>query len=213
MVFGQGGIGSHLTFFLARTGAEIITLDDDIVEVHNIAGQLYGNQDVGKPKVKAMEDVITRLCGENKVTPIQARVEIDVEGQWNAVIKSCDVVCVSFDNIKARAIVFDYWMKHGKSGSLFVDGRMSAQNGQVFTVTKDSTEDATFYTSTLFNDAEVPEAPCTAKATTHCGSLIASLMVTQITNWFSNKREGGIPQTVVKQYDFHLPFMLFDQIK
>lgn len=213
MIFGQGGIGSHLTFFLARTGANIITVDYDTVEDHNIAGQLYGKEDVGKTKVEAMNNVISRLCGENKITPLNNKIELGVADQWTSLIGLCDVVCVSFDNIKARRIVFELWKKVGKKDSLFVDGRMSAQNGQVFTVQKDNEPEIGYYETTFFNDDEVPEAPCTAKATTHCGSLIASLMVVQITNWFSNKNKGVIPQVVAKQFDFHLPFMMFDQIK
>lgn len=213
MVLGQGGIGSHLTFFLARTGASLITVDFDTVEEHNIAGQLYGKEDVGKLKVTAMSDVVTRLCGENRITPLNNKVELGVEAQWTALLPLCDVVCASFDSIRARRIAFEYWLENGKDNSLFVDGRMSAQNGQVFTCIKGSTETTDFYASTFFDDSEVPELPCTAKATTHCGSLIASLMVTQIANWFSNQGEGRIPQTVVRQFDFHLPVMMFDIIK
>jgi len=213
MVFGQGGIGSHLTFFLARAGANLITVDYDTVEEHNIAGQLYGKEDVGKTKVKALSDVVTRLCGENSITALDNKVELGVHAQWTVYLPLCDIVCVSFDNIKARRIIFEQWLEFGKPNSLFVDGRMSAQNGQVFTATKEDTESTKFYTSTFFDDSEVPELPCTAKATTHCGSLIASLMVTQITNWLNNQGEGRIPQTVVKQFDFHLPFMLFNTIQ
>lgn len=203
MVLGQGGIGSWLTLFLARTGANLITVDMDTVEEHNIAGQLYGKKQVGKDKVAAMAELVTNLCGENNVTPVNEKVT-GVEGElWLSYLSFCDVVCVSFDNIKARQIVYEKWKECGKDGSLFVDGRMSIEQGQVFTV--DRTVEAEFaaYETTFFNDDELEEAPCTLKATSHCGAYIACLMTVQITNWFTNKTGQG-PRDVVKNMDFYL---------
>lgn len=212
MVFGQGGIGSHLTFFLARTGASIITVDYDEVEDYNIAGQLYGKPDIKKSKVKAMSDVIDRLCGENNITPINEKITID-RGPWVTHLSRAEVVCVSFDSIAARKFVYERWKREGRENSLFVDGRMSIESGQVFTVNHSSEEDYAFYESTLFDDKEVEPAACTMKATTHCGSLVASLMVSQITNWFNNKDGTAMPREVVKQLNFNLPLMLFEEIK
>ncbi len=212
MVFGQGGIGSHLTFFLARTGAEIITVDFDTVEEHNIAGQLYGKEDVKKLKVTAMVDVIGRLCGECNITPVNEEID-ETRGEWVSYLEQADVVCVSFDSIYARRLAYNRWKKEGKQGSLFVDGRMSIENGQVFTVLKDSASDYEFYETSFFDDSEVEGATCTMKATTHCGSLIASLMVAQITNWFNNLDGTAMPREVVKQLNFNLPLMMFEEIK
>lgn len=206
MVLGQGGIGSHLTFFLARTGMDIITVDDDTVEEHNLGGQLYSNESVGLDKVEAMSKIITQLCGENNITPIKERCLEESEGQqWRIFLPLCDVVCVSFDSIAARRIVFDIWKKEGKKDSLFVDGRMSAEQGQVFTLSREaSPEKYLAYENTFFSDSELPEAPCTAKATSHCGSLIASLMTAQITNWFSNKVKESLPRIVADHFSFYL---------
>lgn len=211
MVFGQGGIGSHLAFFLARTGADVITVDFDVVEDHNIAGQLYGKQDIGKLKVDAMVDVIERLCGENNVTPVNEKLGTN-QSQWLEYLTDADVVCVSFDSIYARRIAYDRWKKEGKEGSLYVDGRMSIENGQVFTVQFGNEDDCKFYETSFFDDSEVEAVACTMKATTHCGSLIASLMVTQITNWFNNQDETTMSREVVKRLDFNLPLMMFEQV-
>lgn len=213
MVCGQGGIGSHLTFFLARTGAELVTVDYDTVEDHNIAGQLYGKEDVDKTKVDAMVDIITRLCGEVNITPLNSKIESGKDETAFSVIPHCDVVCVSFDNIATRRIVFENWAEFGKKGSLFIDGRMSIEQGNVFTVEKESPPEVfKHYRESCFDDSELPEAACTVKATTHCGSLIASLMVAQITNWFNNKTGEGMPRTVVNQLNFNLPLFMFEEV-
>ena len=211
MIFGQGGIGSHLAFFLARTGADLILVDFDTVDESNLAGQLYGKEDVGKPKVNAMVNVITRLCGETKVTAMNVQATEDENTQWYALLNRADVVCVTFDSIAARSLVFSKWLKNKKETSLFVDGRMGAQQGQVFAVPSNSSEKVfADYTDTFFNDNEIPELPCTAKATTHCGSLTASLMTSTITNWMQCHTPGAMPATVLPRFDFFLPLMMFD---
>lgn len=207
---GAGGISSWLALFLARTGARIVVIDNDTVEIENLAGQCYGKEDIEKPKVKAISDVITRLCGENNVVSLESLVD-ENEGQWRQIVPKCDVVCVGFDNLKARRLIYEHWKAHGRDNSLFVDGRLSAENGQIFVLDKtNKEEDFLAYEQTYFPDSERIELPCTMKATTHCGALIASLMTSQITNWFNNQTPDTMPRDVVNM-EFHLQLMLFDQ--
>lgn len=213
IVFGAGGIGSWLTLFLARTGADVVVVDMDTVEDHNIAGQLYGNPDVGKTKVQAIKDVVSRLCGETKVNILNEEVSVDKEGRWKQVLKMSDVICVTFDSIKAREIVYNYWFENAKEHSLFMDGRMSVENGQVFSVHEDDDPDVfSHYENSFFEDSSIPQAPCTIKATSHCGAMIASLMTSQITNYFTNYNPSNMERVVYKQFDFNLPLVLFESV-
>lgn len=92
--------------------------------------------------------------------------------------------------------------------------RMSIENGQVFTIQKDDLEEVfEYYQSTFFDDNSIPQAPCTSKATTHCGSMIASLMISQITNYFNNLNPDNMERTVFKQFDFNLPLAMFETVK
>lgn len=211
MIFGQGGIGSWLSFFLARTGADVILVDMDTVELSNLAGQLYSESEVGKAKVKAMGEILKRFVPRSNVTPVLEEVK-PTEGQWLDYLPHCDVVCVSFDNIKARQIVYGQWCDTGKEKSLFVDGRMSIEQGQIFTVNKGNEVEMKAYEATFFDDSELPEASCTFKATSHCGALIASLMTAQVANWFTNSNTKAMPRVVSKQTDFYLPINKFDVV-
>jgi hypothetical protein len=89
---------------------------------------------------------------------------------------------------------------------------MSIENGQVFTLIKSETTDYKFYENTLFDDNEIPQAPCTLKATSHCGALIASLMTSQITNYITNLDDKNMERTLVKRLDFNLPLSSYEQL-
>lgn len=179
----------------------------DTVEDHNLGGQLYGIPDIGKLKVQALFDVINRLCGKNVFTGFNLKIEEG--GQWQRFVATSDVVCVGFDNLEARRIVYDYWKKAGKERSLFVDGRLTAESMQIFVVEKKAPEfHFTEYEKTYFTKEELTELPCTMKATSHCGSMIASYMTSMITNWIAN--EIGSFRTV-SNLEVHLPIMLVQQ--
>lgn len=206
---GAGGISSWLSLFLNRAGARLIVIDNDTVGLENLAGQLYGSIDVGKPKVKALESVLERLCGEVNGAFIQQFID-DTDGQWKTLVRRSNIVCVGFDNLKARRLVYEEWKLNGKDVSFFVDGRLSAESGQVFVLSKNSPEDSfTAYEQTYFSDAERTELPCTMKATSHCGALIASIMTSQITNWLNNITEDTL-QREVSNVEFHLQLSLFE---
>ena len=66
-IIGCGSIGSNVAELLVRYGIEDIVLYDfDIVEKHNIANQIYTEQDVGKPKVHALRDYLKAINGDLK---------------------------------------------------------------------------------------------------------------------------------------------------
>jgi molybdopterin/thiamine biosynthesis adenylyltransferase len=211
-VGGAGGIGSWLSLFLVRTGANVYVLDFDTVEELNLAGQCYGVEDVGKAKVDALSDVITRLCGlkANTLTPMNSTISEETS-QWKSIVRSCDVVCVGFDNLKARRMVYEEWKANGKAQSFFVDGRLTAESGQVFTLWKTSpAEDFKAYEQTYFSDDERIDLPCSMKATTHCGAFIGSMMTAQITNWFNDQTPDAMPRET-GNFEFHLQLMLLEQ--
>jgi len=209
-VGGAGGISSWLTLFLSRAGARVIVIDNDTVGEENLAGQCYGKEDIGKYKVDALSDVITRLCGENKLTPLNALVD-SKGGQWPVGVQQADIVCVGFDNLAARKLVYDQWKANGKEESFFIDGRLAAESGQIFILEKRWPSDYyKAYEDTYFPENERVELPCTMKATTHCGALIASLMTAQIMNWCNNTSEETMDRQL-SNMEFHLQIMAFDQ--
>lgn len=64
-IIGCGAIGSTVAENLVRFGLTKITLYDfDVVEGHNIANQMFTQEDIGKPKVQALAEYLARINPE-----------------------------------------------------------------------------------------------------------------------------------------------------
>ena len=86
--------------------------------------------------------------------------------------------------MEARKILYNKWKALAKSFSaaqqgefLFIDGRMNAEEFQIFSITGDDDYNMKRYEEEfLFSDAEVAPAVCSYKQTTYCASMIASFI-------------------------------------
>lgn len=196
IVGGTGGIGSWVSLFLSRIGHTLYLFDDDIIEEQNMAGQLYSTKQIGVNKAEATKQNI-KLFSDNDF--------IEVCGRYTEESPTSPIVFSCFDNMKARKLMFDKW-KEQEDRIAFIDGRMLAEVGMVFCITKGQ-ESA--YETELFDDSEVQEAPCSFKATSHCGALIGSLMVSGFNNILSNIVLNGDFRVVPFKFEFELPLFNF----
>lgn len=61
-ILGCGSVGSTIAENLVRCGVTKLTLwDFDTVEEHNIVNQMFRYQDVGRPKVEALRDILVEI--------------------------------------------------------------------------------------------------------------------------------------------------------
>lgn len=193
---GAGGIGSWLSFFLARAGYSLTIFDGDTVDTTNLGGQLYGRQAIGQLKSNATAMLCQLFGADQRVIPLSMFTESHT---------ATSIVFSAFDNMKARTLLFNKWAELNER-RLFVDGRMLAESGQIFFVQRGEEEK---YRSNLFDDKEVKEQPCSMKATSHCGAFIASLMMSGFTNWIANQKFGEEIREVPFKTEFELPLMNF----
>ncbi len=106
LVIGAGGLGCPVLLYLTSAGIGTIGIVDyDRVEVSNLHRQvLYGENDLGIPKVEA---AITKLTALNKHTQIIAHnVKIN-ETNAAQIINDYDLVIDGCDNFTTRYIVND----------------------------------------------------------------------------------------------------------
>lgn len=197
---GVGGIGSYVGFLLARMKpASMFIYDDDIVEAVNMSGQLYGQSDLGRPKVSALAEMIRNYAGYSSVFAISERFTDESEAS--------DIMICGFDNMAARRLFFNKWVNHAQSkpeeerkNCLFIDGRLAAEEFQVLCIKGDDEYNINRYSNEyLFSDAEADETVCSYKQTTFCANMIASYMVNLFVNFCANQCEPLI--------DRDLPFL------
>lgn len=178
---GAGTIGTWLSVLLARTGEHTLYIyDDDTVEIHNMAGQLFRKSDIGKTKVDALKEIILELTDHDDSTIYVSESRITDKSTMTPVCMSC------FDSMKARKDMFTAW-KRLDDREIFIDGRMSIENYEVYVCMKGQEEE---YEKTLFNDDEIPEQVCSLKSTSHVGALIGGRMTSLLLNHLANVKMG-----------------------
>lgn len=180
-VGGAGGIGSYLAPYLSRIVKRIYISDYDIIEQVNLAGQNFSVNQVGESKIRAIHKIIADY-GTAKVSAIQEKVteDSDVPEKY---------VFAAFDNMEARKNLFSIW-KENENRELFIDGRLLADQYEVYFVQKGQEER---YEATLFSDDEVPNVACTFKQTSHFAAICAARMVHGFTNYLSQDMFYKIP--------------------
>ena len=214
IIAGQGGIGSNLSFQLARMHpAGMFLYDDDNVEMVNMAGQLYSRDDIGKSKVDAIADMITKYTNMQHVLALNERFTSSCEAG--------DIMLCGFDNMEARRTFFNAWQQHVFSkpkeewkNCLYLDGRLSIDILQVFCITGDNAYAMTEYVDKyLFSDIEAEHTVCSMKQTTYLACMIGSIMTNLFTNWVANSLDPIIPYDLPFFTEYDAQNMIFKTIK
>lgn len=127
LLVGAGGLGSPSAMYLAAAGVGTLGLiDDDRVEESNLQRQvLYGQSDVGRPKIEAATE---RLGEINPHIRIEAHGERLVRGNVEALVADYDLVVDGSDNFVTRYLINDACVIAGKPD---VWGAVSRFEGQV----------------------------------------------------------------------------------
>lgn len=200
VVGGAGGIGSWLSLFIARAGFEVTTYDFDTVENHNLGGQLYRGDSIGQLKVQTLQTIIRDFCQTEINTYSEAFTRDSMSHHF---------MFSAFDNMEARRTMFNVWKKSIENCTItpiFIDGRLEMEQMQIFCVTPENMD--RYESEFLFSDAEVDDAPCTLKQTTHMAAGIASIMFGFFTNHITNIYEAMPVSSVPFFYEFFLPAAL-----
>ena len=157
---------------------------------------MFSSNQVGLYKVYAAQEVIRYFSGSYcnasnfRITPTSNIYD--------------KIVICGFDNMEARKILYNKWKAKAKNCPaaeqgefLFIDGRMNAEEFQIFSIVGDDDYNMKRYEEEfLFSDAEVAPAVCSYKQTTYCASMIASFMVNSLVNFLSNQNLENMPRQV-----------------
>ena len=207
---GVGGIGSYVGFLLARLKpAELYLYDPDIVEQANMSGQLYGSHNLGQRKVYALSIMMQQYANYYNSISYQERFTDESE--------ATDIMICGFDNMEARKLFFDKWLENvgnkpegERSKCLFIDGRLAAEEFQVFAIQGNDERAIVEYKNRwLFSDAAADETICSYKQTTFMANMIASVMVNLFVNFVANECNPIIDRDVPFMTQYSADTMYF----
>lgn len=174
-------------------------MDNDIVELANMSGQLYKVADIGKLKVDALSDTLKEFSSYYGTMAMGMPFTEESEAY--------NIMICGFDNMAARKLYFSKWVELVKNKPieerhkcLFIDGRLNAEKFQILSITGDDYYGMKRYAKEfLFDDSEVEEAVCSFKQTTYCAAMIASFMCNTLVNFLC--RSISRPVLFFQEYD------------
>ena len=103
-ILGLGAIGSVAAEMLARSGADLILIDRDIVEESNLSRQWYEEKDLDVPKALALQQRLRNINSSVKIDAV-----FDDFNAANAVmlLRGVDFAIDGFDNLYSRFLLND----------------------------------------------------------------------------------------------------------
>ena len=104
-IAGLGGLGSSIAIALARVGVgALILVDFDIVEPSNLNRQQYLLDQIGMPKVEALQENLSKINPCVKVKPYNEKITRDnIEG----IFREAEVVAEAFDRADQKAMLIN----------------------------------------------------------------------------------------------------------
>ena len=163
-IIGTGAIGSFTVMALAKMGFKnIVTWDNDKIEDHNIANQMFPVEDVGIHKALATRKMVKQFSGEDIITLSTVATGAKVIKFMRSAFAEKSVLiilCVdSLDTRKAlaEALVEEY-------GIFVIDARMGAKTYRVLGFDTKSVSSYQNYMKSLVPDSEAVQEPCGQKS-------------------------------------------------
>jgi molybdopterin/thiamine biosynthesis adenylyltransferase len=102
---GAGAVGSNLVDSLVRQGIrQMVVIDFDRVEAHNVGTQTYAESDVGAFKVEVLQAEVFRAVGI-EISAVRQRL---TERNVGKLLAGAGLVVDGFDNHDSRALVTEH---------------------------------------------------------------------------------------------------------
>lgn len=210
-LIGLGGIGSYVGFLLSRVRPAVITMyDNDVIEENNISGQLYFINKLGLKKGTILEDIMKDFSNYYNI--------MYYDTECYEVPSNAKVVICGLDNMRSRSSIFKSWVNNvtnsiDKKEFLFIDGRLAAEEFQVFCIRGDDEYSINKYAEQyLFSDEEAEETICSYKQTSFMATMIASVIVNLFINFVSNKCNPIIDRSLPFYTSYNAETMFYKTI-
>lgn len=106
-IAGCGGLGSNAAVALVRAGVgNLILVDYDIVENSNLNRQFFFSDDIGKKKVKALEEKLLQINSQCSIKVVDKKLEKhDICQEFFSV----DILIEAFDIAESKQWLIEEW--------------------------------------------------------------------------------------------------------
>jgi len=206
LLVGAGGIGSWLAVNLARIGHQLFVMDGDAVDETNATGgQMFSREHIGRYKTSVVAETCRRYGAVNHVYAIESFFGSDES-------VALPITITGLDSMAARRLVFDSWVSVGNALSpeerkrmLFIDGRLTLEMYEVFTIHHVPEQIDYYREHDLFSDEEASAVACNIKQSTFSAMGIGSLMTAVLSNHLTNLKHKMGTRAVSYYQRMHLP--------
>ncbi len=107
-IAGAGGLGSNVAVHLVRSGIRRLTIADfDRVEASNLNRQFYFQDQLGLPKVRALQANLSRINPDIDVEAVDMRLDA---ANVHTVFAHCRVIVEALDQASAKKMMADCFM-------------------------------------------------------------------------------------------------------
>jgi hypothetical protein len=201
-IIGCGATGSRVAIGLAKLGLRNLHCwDFDMIEGHNVPNQAFGIDDIGKPKVEALRDMILR------------QTEIQITAHNEAYAGQQDLGSIVFlltDTMKSRGEIWESSIKYHPYVKLMIETRMGADQARVFAINPNDLDQIKFWEGYLYKDEEATVSACGTQITVGpTAEILAGYATWTLIQWFAHER--GVKGKEAPQWDTLIamsPFVL-----
>lgn len=180
-LIGVGATGSKIAMSLAKLGvANIHAWDGDTVEGHNVANQLYGNQDLGILKTQALHN---RILSDTGIDIKVHNEMVEDKTQFNG------VVFLLVDSMKARQEIFETSLKNDFRIKQVIETRMGTDFMRIYSFTPYDPSHIDGWTKTLHSDDDAEVSACGSTVSVGpTADLVSGMAVWQFIRWANGEK-------------------------
>lgn len=194
-IIGCGSVGSTIAENLARCGVKNFVLYDfDTVEAHNIVNQMFTQEQVGKPKVEALKEILISINPE-----IAHTIELRPEGWTEKSKKMSGYVFLAVDSIEIRRQIVEKYIDNLNIKAMF-DVRTLLESAQHFAADwGDYKAKKAFLDSMQFSHEEASdETPVSACGITlGVATTVRIISALAVNNYINFVKGNGIKKMVI----------------
>ena len=111
-IAGAGGLGSNCAVNLVRSGfVNFVIVDFDVIEYSNLNRQFYFYNQVGLPKVEALQKNLLAINPNLRLDMRQTKIE---ENNVEAIFERCTVIVEAFDQARYKKMIVEHYIHSDK---------------------------------------------------------------------------------------------------